>query len=169
MALNKRVEQEINNQVNAEFWSAYLYLSMSAYYDSLGLGGFANWMRIQFQEEQMHALKLFDYIQERGGEVKLLPIKEVPTSWNSPLTAFEETYKHEQHVTALINNLYEVAIEEKDHATQSMLTWFIDEQVEEEASVSEILDQLKLVEGKGNGLFMIDRELRGRTFDATEE
>ncbi len=144
MALAKKMEDALNQQINAEFWSAYLYLSMSAYYDTLGLKGFANWMHIQFEEEQYHALKLFDYLQNRGGTVELKPIGEVPNKWDSALNAFEETLKHEQKVTQMINDLLETAKETKDNATQSFLKWFIDEQVEEEASVNEILDQLRL-------------------------
>ncbi len=169
MALAKKMEDALNQQINAEFWSAYLYLSMSAYYDTLGLKGFANWMHIQFEEEQYHALKLFDYLQNRGGTVELKPIGEVPNKWDSALNAFEETLKHEQKVTQMINDLLETAKETKDNATQSFLKWFIDEQVEEEASVNEILDQLRLVNGKGNGLFMIDRELRSRKFTPPSE
>lgn len=160
----KKVEEEYNKQVNAEMWSAYLYLSMSSYFQNMGLAGFANWMRIQYQEETFHALKFFDYIIERGGNAILKPIAEVPVKWDNALQVFEETLKHEQHVTSLINHLMDVAIEEKDHASVSMLKWFVDEQVEEEANVNQILDQLRLVDGKGNGLFMLDRELKTRTF-----
>lgn len=169
MAISKKMQDELNKQINAELWSAYMYLSMSSYFENLGFKGFANWMRVQFQEEQTHALKFFDYVISRGGMAALAPIDAVPLKWDSALNAFEETLKHEQHVTALINNLMDVAISEKDYATQSLLKWFIDEQVEEEANVNEIIDELKLLDGKGNGLFMIDRELRSRVFvDSTK-
>ena len=162
--LNQRLENELNKQINAEFWSAYLYLSMSAFFESKNLAGFANWMKIQYQEENSHALKLFDYVNERGGKVVLQPIATVDSEWKDVIDIFETTFKHEQHVTFLINNLVNIAIEEKDHATTNMLQWFVSEQVEEEASVSDILDQLKLIEGKGAGLFMLDRELKQRVF-----
>lgn len=167
--LTKRMEEELNKQINAEYWSAYFYLSMSAYLDKEGLSGAANWMRIQYQEEISHALKFFDYIIERGGRVNLMPIEEVPQSWDGIINVFKETLKHEQKVTALINNLMDVAIEEKDHAAKSFLQWYVDEQVEEESTVQTLLDQLNLVEGKGNGLFMIDKDLGQRVFvDSTK-
>lgn len=167
--LKERMELELNKQINAEYWSAYFYLSMSAYFEETGLAGAANWMRIQYQEEISHALKFFDYVVERGGKVKLMPIEEVPHSWNGIINVFEETLKHEQKVTSLINKLMDVAIEEKDHAAKSFLQWYVDEQVEEESGVQTILDQLKLVEGKGNGLFLIDKDLGSRVFvDATK-
>ena len=161
--LTEKMQKALNDQINAEMWSSYLYLSMSAYFEDKGLPGFANWMRVQADEENMHAMKFFDYINERSGRVHLQPIAEVQVEWKSTLDAFEDTLKHEQKVTSLINNLMDIAIEERDHATQSFLKWFIDEQVEEEASVNEILDQLRLVESTGNGLFMLDREMKTRT------
>jgi ferritin len=162
--ITKKVEETINKQINAELWSAYLYLSMSAYYASIGLSGFSNWMRIQWQEEVAHALKFFDYLNSRGGTPVLTSIADVPKKWDGPLPAFEEVQKHEQHVTALINNLMDVAIEEKDHATKSMLQWYVDEQVEEEANAQAIIDNLRLVGGKGDGLLLLDRELKLRIF-----
>jgi ferritin len=162
--ISKKVEDAINKQINAELWSAYLYLSMSTYFANEGLSGFANWMRIQWQEETAHALKFFDYLIERNGKPVLKAIDTVPNKWKSPLNVFEEVLKHEQHVTALINNLMDVAIEQKDHAAKSMLQWFVDEQVEEEANVHAIIDNLKLVQGQGNGMFLIDRELKLRVF-----
>jgi len=162
--MNKKVEKAINEQINAELWSAYLYLSMSAHFANEGLNGIANWFRIQWQEETTHAMKFFDYLIARGGKPELKPIKAVETKWNSPLHAFEETLKHEKVVTSLINNIMDVAIEEKDHATKGFLQWFVDEQVEEEANAQEIIDTLKLIKGEGNGLFMIDREMKQRTF-----
>lgn len=166
--LNPKVQNVINEQINAEIWSAYMYLSMSSYFASEGLTGFANWMRIQWQEEISHALKFFDYLMERGVQPILKPIAEVPAKWNGPLHVMQETLKHEQHVTSLINNLMDVAIEQKDHATKSMLQWFIDEQVEEEANAQAIIDDLKLIDGNGHGLLLLDRELKTRVFvDAT--
>lgn len=160
--LTKRMETELNKQINAEYWSAYLYLSMSAFAEDKGFPGVANWMRMQYEEEITHALKIFDYVVDRGGKITLMPIAEVPNEWKDVLEIFEETLKHEQYVTSLINNLMDVAIEEKDHATKSFLQWYVDEQVEEEASVNEILDQLRMVQGQGNGLYMIDREMKNR-------
>ena len=122
--LNKRIEEAINAQINAEFWSAYLYLSMSTYFEAEGKSGFANWFRVQFKEEQAHAEILMNYVQDRGGRVELRAIEAVPTTWNSALDAFEATLAHENKVTALLNNLYAIAEEEKDYATRSMLTWF---------------------------------------------
>jgi len=162
--LSKRLEEELNKQVNAELYSSYLYLSMSAYLASINLNGFSNWMKIQFEEEQAHAMKLFQYILDRGGMVNLLPINKPPSEWNDIIDVFEVTYTHEQEVTKLINDLVNVSMEEKDHATVNLLQWFVSEQVEEEATVSDILDQLKLIEGKGAGLFMLDRELKQRVF-----
>jgi ferritin len=162
--LNQKVKKVIDEQINAEIWSAYMYLSMSSYFAAEGLNGFANWMRVQWQEELTHALKFFDYLVERGVQPILKPIDKVPAKWTNTLHAMEETLKHEQHVTALINNIMDIAIEEKDHATKSMLQWFIDEQVEEEANAQEIIDSLKLIGDKGHGVFMLDKELKTRTF-----
>lgn len=164
MKMNNKVQEVLNKQINAELWSAYLYLSMSAYFESEGFAGFANWMRIQYQEESAHAMKMFNFVNERGGRVILEPINEVPTEWHSPMNAFEETYKHECLVTDLINNCVDVAIEEKDHASVNFLQWFVDEQVEEEANVSTILDELKIAGGEGHALFIINRELGARVF-----
>ena len=162
--LKKNIEQAINKQINAELWSGYLYLSMSTYFHSINLDGFATWMRVQAQEELAHAMRFYDHVVERGGRVKLTSIEAVPTEWKSPLHAFEETYAHEQKVTGLINNIMKQAVDEKDYATMNMLQWFIDEQVEEEASADEILQKLKLIGNEGSGLFMIDRELAQRVF-----
>lgn len=162
--IKKRVEEELNKQVNWEFYSSYLYLSMGAYFETKNLSGFANWMYVQTQEEWAHGMKIFNFINERGGEVKLDKIDAPKTEWKDIIDVFEEVYEHEQKVTSLIDELVNVAIEEKDHATRSFLQWFVDEQVEEEASVTELLDQLKMIEGKGPALFMIDRELKQRVF-----
>jgi len=165
--LNKRLEVELNKQLNAELYSAYLYLSMSAYLASKNLSGFSNWMKVQFEEEQFHALKFYNYIIDRGGNVTLTAIEAPKTEWKDILDVFKDVLAHEEKVTALINELVNIAMEEKDHATASALQWFVTEQVEEEATVSDLLNQLKLVEGKGSGLFMLDREAKQRAFTPT--
>ena len=161
--INKKVETTLNEQVNAEIYSSYLYLSMSAYFSSINLAGFAQWMKAQALEEMVHAMKIYDYINERGGRVLLSAIAAPPTAWESPVVVFTATLEHEQKVTGLINNLVDVAIVEKDHATNIFLQWFVSEQVEEEASVDEVLQKLKMVGDQGHGLFMMDRELSART------
>lgn len=169
MKIKGKVEEVLNKQINAEFWSAYLYLSMSAWCETQGLKGFANWMRVQFQEETSHAVKILDYVLTRQGEVKLEPIAPVEQSWSSLLNMFEEVYRHENLVTDLIGNCYEVAVSERDHATASMLQWFIDEQTEEESNASEIIDQIKLVGEKGEGIYHLDKLLATRVFvDSTK-
>ncbi len=170
MKINKKVEDVLNKQVNAELWSAYLYLSMSAWCERQGLKGFANWMRVQFQEETSHALKIYDYILNRSGEINLQPIAAVERSWKNVLELFEATYNHECAVSEMITSCYETALAEKDHATAGMLQWFIDEQTEEESNALEIIDQIKLVGDKGDGIFFIDKELASRTFvDSTKK
>lgn len=166
--LQKELEVALNEQVNAEMWSAYLYLSMSLHFESEGRTGIANWFKIQFQEEQAHALALMDYLMSRDAKVELKPIAEVPTSWDSPKAAFEATLEHEKRVTAMINNLYAMAEEAKDFATRQKLNTFIAEQVEEEDTVRQILDDLALVGNDGTGLFQIDRELGSRTYTAPQ-
>lgn len=162
--IGKKVESALNNQINAELYSAYLYLSMNSYFLSINLTGFANWMRIQALEEMTHADKFFRYVNERGGRVTLMPIDGPPNEWSSPLAVFDDVYRHEQKVTAMIHSLVDLAIEEKDHATSSMLHWFVDEQVEEEANAQGIVAQLKLIRENTGGLFMLDRELGTRVF-----
>lgn len=162
--INKRVEEAFNIQINAELYSAYLYLSMAAYFEAQNLPGFANWMRVQFQEEQFHGLKMFDFVNERGGRVILTKIDGPKVEWENVVDVFEEVLSHEQHVTSLINNIMDIAIDEKDHATKSFLNWFIDEQVEEESAAEAIISELKLIDGKGNGILMMDREFRARVF-----
>ncbi len=162
--LSDDMQQRLNAQLNAELYSAYLYLSMSAYFESLDLDGFANWMRVQFQEEQMHGLKIFDFISSRGGRVVLAPIDGPATEWQSPEHAFAEVYRHEQKVTGLINALASAAAAEPDHATGTFLQWFVNEQVEEEESANRILRNLKLIGSDGAGLLMLDRELALRVF-----
>ncbi|MGM9842098.1 MAG: ferritin [Candidatus Limisoma sp.] len=163
--LSKNVEEALNAQINAEFWSAYLYLSMSAYFEAEGKSGFANWFKVQFKEEQAHAEIFMNYVNSRGGRVNLRPIDAVPTTWESPLDVFKATLAHEQKVTALINNLYAISEEEKDYATRSMLTWFIDEQVEEEENAQEYIDHLSLIGDNGYGLYQLDKELAARVYN----
>ncbi len=162
--MNERMQKEINDQINAEFWSAYLYLSMSTWFSYQRLHGFANWMYVQYQEEISHGMKMLRYIQERGGSVKLLPIDAVQTEWKSPSDAFKDAYDHEKKVTSLINGLMDTAIEIKDYATMSFLNWYIDEQVEEEASAEEIYLTLLDIEKMPGALRQYDREFLDRTF-----
>jgi ferritin len=162
--LKEKMQNAINGQINAEQYSALMYLSMSAWFHEKGLPGFANWMYIQYQEELTHANKFFNYVVEHGNKVELKAIEQMPTEWDGIIDVFEKTLEHEQMVTGLIHKLMDVAVAESDHATQSFLRWFVDEQVEEEANVTEILDTLKLIDGQGNGIFMLDREMRTRTF-----
>ena len=162
--ISKKMEAALNDQINAEFYSAYLYLSMVAYFESLNLPGFAGWMKVQTQEEIMHAMKIYDFINERGGRVKLTSLAEPPVEWESPLDAFEAAYKHEQLVTGRINDLVNLAIAEKDHATNSFLQWFVNEQVEEETSADKVVRELKMAENAPGAMFMIDRELGRRVF-----
>jgi ferritin len=160
--LKPKLENAINKQINAELWSAYLYLSMSAYFESINLGGFANWMRVQAQEEVNHAMKFYTHVVERRGRVIVTAITAPPVTWKSPLHAFEESFKHEQKVTGLINDLTNMAAAEKDHAMSSMLKWFIDEQVEEELSTDTIVQKLKMIGTNTGGLFMLNHELGER-------
>jgi len=162
--IKKTLEIALNEQINAEFHSAYIYLSMSSYFLSAGLGGYANWMRVQYQEELAHATRFFDYLNERGGRVRLSPIGEVQVEFSGIVDVFEKTLEHEQLVTGMIDHLMDLSIQESDHATKSFLQWFVDEQVEEEANVDQILNNLKLIKGEGQGLLMMDREMKGRVF-----
>ncbi|MFO7929294.1 MAG: ferritin [Candidatus Humimicrobiaceae bacterium] len=162
--ISEKLENAINDQLNAELYSAYLYLSMAAYFESKNLSGFANWMRMQAQEEQAHAMKFFDFLNERGGRVILKDIKASQSEWKSPLDVFKNVYSHEQKVTSLINNLVNMAIKENDHATNNFLQWYVEEQVEEESSADEIVKKLELVGDSGHALFMVDQELGQRVF-----
>ena len=162
--LSEKLQDALNGQLNAELYSSYLYLSMSAHFQSINLGGFANWMRVQAQEELVHVMKFYDYVNERGGRVTLGPVEGPPTEWKSPLAAFEHAYEHERKVTGLINDLVDMAAEERDHATGGFLQWFVTEQVEEEATADAVVQKLKLVGDAGSGLFMLDQELGLRVF-----
>jgi ferritin len=164
--LNDKMEKAINEQIKWEMYSSYLYLSMSAYFESVNLKGFASWMRIQSMEELTHVKRFYDFLSARGGRIILAEIMAPPSEWDSPQAVFEETLKHEQHVTSRINDLVDLAQELKDHASNSFLQWFVDEQVEEEESVDEALQSLKLNENNPGGLFMIDKELAQRAFVA---
>ncbi|TET64406.1 ferritin [Candidatus Bathyarchaeota archaeon] len=162
--LSERMTEALNKQINREIYSAYLYLSMSADSTFKGLKGFANWFMVQYQEEMTHAMKIYDYINNQGGQVKLMAVEQPPMEFGSPLEIFEKTLEHEKFVTKCINDLVNLAIDQKDHATKIFLQWFITEQIEEEANDNDIIATLKLVGKEGNGLFMIDKELATRVF-----
>ncbi len=167
--LNQRLEKELNKQLNRELFSSYLYMSMGAYFQSVDLLGFSNWMHIQAQEELSHAQKFYHFINERGGRVILESIEKPETDWDNTLNAFEDTLKHEKYITSSINDLVTAANEEKDYATQIFLQWFVTEQVEEEASVNEIINKLRLMKDAPGAIFMLDRELAQRQFNAPAE
>jgi len=160
--IKKKVEKALNDQINEELFSAYLYLSMSAWFESQNLRGFGRWMQVQAKEEVGHAMKLYGFIHERGGTVELKEIKGPSKKFQSPLAAFEAAYKHEQHISGCIDKLTNLAIQEGDHATQIFLQWFVNEQVEEEASADEVVQKLKLAGTHTGALFMLDRELGAR-------
>jgi len=162
MKIKENIQKIINEQINHELYSAYMYLSMAAYLESINFRGFAHWMKKQAEEEKGHAMKFFNYIYERGGNVTLTAIEAPKTSWKSPLEAFEEAYRHEQKVTSLIYGINTAASEEKDYATFSFNKWFVDEQVEEESHADEIVQKLKLAGDHKGALLMIDRELGSR-------
>lgn len=162
--LSKKLEDALNAQINAELWSAYLYLSMSAYFAKDGKSGFENWFRVQALEEKDHAMKFLDYIITRNGQVDLQPIKAVPKTWKNPLDVFEASLKHEKTVTTMINDLVALAKDEKDYATENMLKWFVDEQIEEEATVTKHIDSLKMIGDNGFGIYTMDKELKSRAY-----
>jgi ferritin len=162
MQISKKMQDAINNQINRELYSAYLYLSMSAYCEDQNLPGFAHWMRAQAQEEVFHAMKLFIHVVERGGRAVMGDIEAPPKDWASPEDVFQATYNHEQKVTKLIDNLVKTAREEGDNAAEAMLQWFVNEQVEEESTAQTILRKLQMVGDAKAGLFLIDQELSAR-------
>lgn len=164
--LSAKIEEALNKQINKEMWSAYLYLSMSAWCDQAGRAGMASWYEVQFREEQDHARVLFNYVLSRNGKVLLEPIAAVPTEWKSELDVVKATLAHEQEVTKSINKLVSLSHDENDYATSSMLQWFIDEQVEEEKNAKDLIDHLNMVKDNGYGLFMLDKELGQRTYKA---
>ncbi|MCG8352142.1 MAG: ferritin [Chloroflexales bacterium] len=161
--LSQKLQDAINIQISHEMNASYLYLSMAAYCDSLNLSGFANWLRVQSEEERMHAMKFFDFLHDRDGRVFLQSIAQPPAEFETVMDVFEQTLEHERKVTSWINELYALAVAEQDYPTQVLLQWFINEQVEEEKNATLILEQLNLVGAEGVGLFMIDRELAGRS------
>jgi len=158
----EKMLEALNKQVNNEMYSAYLYMSMSAYSAFIGLKGFANWFMVQYQEEMVHAMKIYNYVNDQGGQVKLRAVAQPPTEFTSPLDMFEKTLEHEKFITKCIDDLVDLAIEEKDYATNIFLQWFVTEQVEEEANDNEVISRLKLVGENSSALLMIDRELAAR-------
>jgi ferritin len=161
--ISPKMEKALNDQIHEELYSSYLYLAMAQYCLEEKLGGFASWLTIQSKEEYGHAMKLIGYLHDQNARVQLQALKAPPIKWKSPQAAFAEVMKHEQHITACINKLVDQAIELKDHATRSFLTWFVQEQVEEEGSVMAVLDMVELTAKMPAGLFMVDREMAKRT------
>jgi ferritin len=162
--LSEKMEKALNGQLNFELYSSYIYYAMSAYCQSLDLVGMASWFKVQVQEELFHASKFFDYVCDRGGRVQLEQIKAPPVEWDSPLSAFANALKHEQEVTRRISELVDLAREERDRSTDSFLQWFVNEQIEEEASARKIIGQLRLMGASGSGIYLLDKELATRVF-----
>ncbi len=160
----QKVIDALNEQIKNEFYSSYMYLAMSAYFSDLGLPGFANWMRVQAKEEITHATKMYDYVLARGGKITLKAIDAPPAAWKNPLDAMQAGLAHEKFVTKCLNELTDLAIKEKDHASQIFLSWYVTEQVEEEQNFNDLVNALKLIKGEGQGVLMMDRELGARTF-----
>lgn len=160
--INRSIQDAMNEQIKNELYSAYFYLSLSAYCESINLLGFAHWMRVQSKEELTHAMKFYKFVFDRGGRVILQPIDQPPFEFQSSLDVFQQALKHEQKVTGMINNLYALAVQKKDYASQALLQWFETEQVEEERRVAQIVETLKMVGNDGHALFILDRELSGR-------
>ncbi len=167
--LSKVMQGEINEQIKNELYSAYLYISMSAHFEAANLPGFAHWMRLQSQEEVLHAMKFFDFVNNRNSRVVLQAIDQPPVEFESPLDIFEQTLEHERKVTAMIGRLYKLALEESDYSTQVMLQWFIEEQVEEEASAEQIVGMLQMIGDETQSLIMLDRELGQRVLASPAE
>jgi len=162
--MGQRLLKAMNDQIKNELESYYIYLSMAAYFHSISLDGMGHWMRCQAHEEMIHARKFFDHIIDRGGKVLLQDVKQLKTEWQSPLEAFRDAYEHEKFITGKINELTAIAREEKDYASEPLLAWFSDEQIEEEASTGKIADELEMVGEDKSGLLMIDRELAARAY-----
>jgi ferritin len=162
MELSKKMQDALNEQIKEEMASAYIYLSMAAYFESIDLPGFASWMQAQSNEEMAHAMKFYGYIHERGGRVVFEALEQPPVEFAGAVDVFEKTLAHEQYITGRIHKLYALAVEEKDYASQGILQWFVDEQVEEESTAGDTLQMLKMVGDKGQGLFMLDRQLGSR-------
>ncbi len=167
--ISKRLVDAFSEQINRELYSEYFYLAMAAWLDAEGFSGCANFFKVQVEEERFHAMKMYGFVNERGGRVDLKAIEKPQTEFDSVLEIFEKAYAHEQLVTKLINELMDVTIEEKDHAAKSFLNWFVDEQVEEEASMDAIVSKLKMIGGNGHGLLMIDNDLSTRVFNPPVE
>lgn len=162
MMISKKMQEELNKQVNAELYSYYMYLAMSAYLEYENYSGFSAWMHSQAEEEQMHAMKIYDYLHRVGAKVELEQIDKPKTEWSSPKEIFEDSLVHEKKVTKMINDLVNLAIDEKDHSTRSFLQWFVDEQVEEEDSVQTIIDKFEMIGDNKTSLYLLDKELGGR-------
>ncbi|MBD3179874.1 MAG: ferritin [Candidatus Latescibacteria bacterium] len=167
--INEKVNKAFNEQIQKEMYSAYLYLSMATQFYADGLEGISQWLRSQALEELTHAMKFFDHITERDGRVELEAIEKPPSEWDSPVSAFKDALKHEEYITGEINNLVDLTEKEKDYASKTLLQWFVDEQVEEEGSVSKVLQELEMVKESPHGLLMVDKELGGRTIAAEQE
>lgn len=163
--ISKKMQKAINDHINVELHSAYLYMSMVSYFKSSNLDGFAQWMTVQTQEEVFHATKFFNFILDRGGRALLAPIAAVDTEWDSPQAAFEAAYKHEQYITKRINDLVKLARQESDTAAEVLLQWYVTEQVEEEANADRIVNKLKLMAGAPGGIYMLDQELGARVYN----
>ncbi len=163
--LTKKLQEALNDQINREFFAEYFYLSMSAYLESIEMEGFANYFNIQAQEEHFHAMKMFNFVHDKGGRVILKALKEPKSEFTSVMNVIEEALKHEKHTTKCINELMDVAIKENDHSVKSFLEWYVDEQVEEEAIISKLLSKLKLIKGEGFGLLQLDNQLGMRKYE----
>ena len=162
--LTRKLQDALNEQINKEFFSEYFYLSMSAYLESIELEGFANYFNVQAQEEHFHAMKMFNFVHDKGGRVILKALKEPKADFKSAIRLFEEALDHERYITKSINELMDIAIKENDHSVKSFLDWYVDEQVEEEATMTKFTAKLKLIDGEGLGLLTLDNELGLRTF-----
>ena len=162
MSIDKNMEHAINDQIQAEMFSAYLYLSMGSWFEEQNLMGFANWMRCQYLEETMHAMKFYNFVNERGGRVTLQPIEGPDTNWTSIVEVFEKVGEHEAYITSRINKLVALARSINDFASDSFLMWYVDEQVEEESVADELLSRLKMIQGDANALYTLDTELKAR-------
>ena len=160
--MNAKMVDALNKQINEEYYSSYIYLAMAAYLDDQDLDGMGHWMRMQAQEEHLHAMKIFDYMLERGARIELFAVAAPPREWDSPLAAFEGALEHEKYMTDNINTMVDLAISERDHATNNIMQWYVSEQVEEEANVENIVKKMKMMGDSGQGLFMMDRELASR-------
>ena len=160
--LSKKLLNALNQQINDEYYSSYIYQAMVAYFEDMNLDGCAHWMRIQALEEWAHGMKIFDYMIDRNARIELSEVAAPPREWESPIAAFQASLEHERYMTGNINSLADLAIVEKDHATNNLMQWYVTEQIEEESSVEDILKKLELMGNSGTGLFMRDRELKTR-------